>query len=370
MLRFHSRLLTPAAIALLASFVGASNFNLHPQSVQDLLGPEIRNMVTDDIIDAFVAALKAEQNHGVSLNLPSKGMDQSDVFLIARYVDGSSFIGSGTIIQSERQDNMVLTAAHVVSGKSDDRGNTIDLESVVAFSRDGSALAHLSPIVIGFNTSDILDTSPASIVSDVAVLRPSTFADQEAEQNWQTIGAPVAQTQYGQVMLALSDRSEPLFNGGASGASLRDEDGAVVGLITHRIASSKMETRKVDLGYLDQIAHSIMMDGDPLSSGPMAQSVRRFLSVLDGDDLIIGGLGVITPILQTEVLDALGVAPVNIVEGGNPFMGTMSAYPSAQVASAGVVISPLNGFAVQPSDVQYTLLFESQMLDVASLSLD
>ncbi|MBW3243424.1 S1 family peptidase [Epibacterium sp. DP7N7-1] len=353
-LRTHARLLdmarmTVLAAALIAPNVAAADVGMAPAPA--VLSEAARDQAYDTIWENMRIAVGDQGRRAPELwqdDGATKADDKSVVYLLSFYDDGSFISGSGTIIIGDDGQGRVLTAGHVAPLERMNDGIETALQDIVAFSTDGRMLASLYPKLTGYNgfrVPDINALSALDISSDVAVLEVSYFADPDFEQDWMAGAVRIAREQPASIIAISAGAESAITNPGVSGASLRNGDGEVIGILSYVYNPSDAPMAASGSVYLSQ-----------LSSGFTADFLDQ--RITDAVDILIdevadpdrpgrreGGIGIGAPVIQADVLRALHAGSVMVTSKVDHFHARLTGFPDHEMRSANIIGTGLKAYA-------------------------
>lgn len=135
-----------------------------------------------------------------------------------------------------------------------------------------------------------------------------------------------------------------LTNPGASGASLRNADGEVIGILSYTYHPGHAPIAAGGSNYLSQVFEHLDAG---LVPDHVASAFKGLAQEVDSPhrlDRRAGGTGLGTPILQEEILEALVSGPVAPTGQGGNFYAHMTAFPDHEMRSAEVIAAGLEAY--------------------------
>lgn len=354
--RIHARRLNMARMAILAAALLAPGFAMADAGsglvpAPDVLSDEARVQAYDTIWENMRIAVVDQESSAPGIWNNTNGAtvdDSSVVYLMSFYDDGSFISGSGTIILGDDGQGRVLTAGHVVPlerVKDDDQSG---LQDIVAFSTDGRILASLYPRLTGYDglrVPDIDTLTPLDISSDVAVLEVSHFAEPDFERAWVAGAVRIAPEQPDRIIAISAGAGSAIANPGVSGASLRNADGEVIGILSYVYNPSDAPMTASGSTYLSRVS-------DGFASEPLDEKVAEAVGILidevadsDRPGRRTGGIGIGAPLIQEDVLRVLHAGPVTITDRIDSFHARMTGFPDHEMRSADVIGAGLEAYA-------------------------
>lgn len=352
--RLHARHVDAARLAILGVALSASAAwaNDPFSAAPDVLGPEARAFASQTVTEAMKNAWEKTFSEDLvipgTMALPSDLADRSTVFLFPVFSDGKGYhAGSGTIVEGSFEFSRVLTAEHVapLTRRGDD-GEILDLVSVLAFGADGKPLASLQPVLLGGGgKADPFNLMAEEVMGDVAVLQPQHFASETALREWNDRAAQVASVQPAELLALTTDAASKALNSGISGASVRDGNNQIIGVITHAFGTIPSTT--IEMGgsaYMERLDGQLREGGDPFGQKTRLWAIDAAAREHPSENRKAGGLAVAAPIVQEEVLQFLGVGPITAVEKIGPFHAKATGFPDRELITTRLIASPMEAF--------------------------
>ncbi|WP_027234160.1 trypsin-like peptidase domain-containing protein [Leisingera caerulea] len=357
--KLHARSIDAGRMALLGlaistSVAQADPFEAAVPVLTDAARAALSGEIAQTIQDAVVATHKA-MPAGEDRAADGHAADPASVFLMAWYDNGTVRSGTGTIISHQDGDAKVLTAGHVTRIWDPSGGELVE---ILAYSHSGQALAVLQPELIGHEGIDGSSMTVESLAMDVAVLTPVHYATPEVKASWNSWGREIAPVQPGELMMVTAGHATQLLNQGASGSAILDGEGRVVGVLNAAYHLSDAEIGPGGSEFLERAAARTDADGDPFDVGTSFEDAKTIVSEENRAARMKGGLGIATPIVQTDLLQALGAGDVSIREQDHAFYGAVSGYPDSELRSETVTVTSLPNYPVSASfDPQVVQMF-------------
>ena len=263
------------------------------------------------------------------------GMDDqvrnSIVKLVINDETGMKF-GSGTIIKSDRlnMDNRILTAGHVDPARAD----------VMIFDYSGRYLGRAVLEVSAY--SSVEDAGLDHDVSDIATLRPVSFASAAIADTWNDRGLHVAKS-YPEGRMALSMEDDSIAsNGGSSGAAVLNAQNEVVGVFTSTLRSQHLmtgQTKPLFNGQVEKRFSETRSVSDYRLAGYIEYARQN--SATDGSIYQFGGTGFAESMAIEAIYESLGLAIEEWGPSSDRFEATMHGFPGSSCASTTMRVTAL-----------------------------
>lgn len=274
------------------------------------------------------------------------------LFILTTYEDGAWTQGTGTIVKGSGQGSAdrILTAAHAIEPVNPYEGED-PIHGIFAYDADGRFLATLKPVLRGdhevverHQRVDRQEGMPPSIANDLAVLEVDTFATSSIRDGWNDRGLEVAPSQSAHVLF-LSQRSDGwALNPGASGSSVLDSEGRIIGVNVYSGWTGTKAKSAPDTGFLDRLSEA---EGDPDHFGRFFERIKA-QRIEEGAKTIRYGASMISlPVRQAELRQALALPEVPADAAPSTQLGIVAAYPQQECAISEVRAHPVIAWPAQ-----------------------
>lgn len=261
--------------------------------------------------------------------------DPSSVFLLSYLDNGDVATGTGTIVKGNLDTHRVLTAGHVITS------DTVNVIRTMAFDGNGQYLAQLTPVVTMFQDLDKMKFGASNLMNDAGVMEVKNFssADADAVTTWNDRAAEISPQQSAHPLFVTNGTGDITLNGGASGASLKNTAGQIIGIIVQstRTAENVAPQTAHSFAFLDKINAA---DEDGLFTGITPLLKLNKMTV----ETQIETFGLAAPVIQEDILDALGVANVEITQDIPAFHATVAAFPAFEAATSSAYVTPMTHY--------------------------
>ncbi|MCE6959299.1 hypothetical protein LAZ40_09565 [Cereibacter sphaeroides] len=272
---------------------------------------------------------------------------RASVYLISIYEGGVTNQGSGTIVAGA--GGRVLTAAHVAPPVNEFEGRAVELLEIQAFDSTGAWIATLQPVLVGsLGVAEGAITDPTAIAGDLAVLEVTALADGLTMDRWEARGIEIAPVQSPWIQVVTGAPGHVAFNPGMSGAAVLDDRQRIIGVASVARWQDEVAGRETASGFLARGFEKAQAGGGP-EWGTTWFGVHQTGAILGkGAPIHPGGIVIAPPVLDADVLEALGQDRGAIDIGVSVRTGTIAGYPNHQCRLTRTSTTPMAGLTAEP----------------------